>query len=199
MIRGKVFLVLLVLAGAAIVLTSCQSAAAPGAIPQSSNQEARIQNPEGTMSAAAPGAPPRSANSVAAPDFSLPALDGQNITLSGLKGRPVMVNFWASWCVPCREEMPLLQAVFEEKQKEGLVLLAVDIGETPEVVRKFVAENKLTFTIPLDRDNRVAATYGIRAIPTTVLVDKNGDITDVKVGAFSSRAEIRNMLKKIMQ
>ncbi len=137
-------------------------------------------------------------NAVAALDFSLPALDGRTVKLSDLKGRPVLINFWASWCPGCREEMPLLQAIHEERQGNGLEILAVDIGESPDTVKQFLQDNKLTFTALLDQDTRVSMLYGIRLIPTSVLVDKNGDIRDIKVGAFADKAEIRRAVDKIM-
>jgi len=137
-------------------------------------------------------------NTVPAPDFSLAKLDGEFVRLSDLKGHPVLINFWATWCPGCRDEMPLLQSVYEERQADGLVILAVDIAEKPALVKKFMDDNKLTFTALLDLDNRVSATYGIRLLPTTVLVDKNGNIRDVRVGAYLNTAQIRDALKKIM-
>ncbi|MBI4330667.1 MAG: TlpA family protein disulfide reductase [Chloroflexi bacterium] len=195
--------VLPVLVSLALVAVSCQPAASPTVTPAPVGpaNPAPVAAPTSPSPIAAPTKPPpptRSPGAVAAPDFSLPTTDGQTIKLSDLQGRPVMINFWATWCPPCRDEMPLLQGVYEEKMPEGLVLLAVDIGETSEQVKKFARDNKLTFTFVLDLDKSVAATYGIRAIPTTILVDKNGDIRDVKVGAYTNKAEIRNALKKIM-
>lgn len=137
-------------------------------------------------------------NTVAAPDFTLAKLDGQSVTLSELKGHPVLVNFWATWCPSCREEMPLLQQAHEDYQKDGLIILAVDIAEKPAIVQKFLNDNKLTFAVVLDRDSRVSSMYGIRLIPTSVLVDKDGNIREVKVGAFANMADIRGSLKKIM-
>lgn len=173
----KKYLLFILLASAllAAVLPSCRRAASPSP-------------------AQAQGA----GNTVPAPDFSLAKLDGQFVTLSDLKGQPVLINFWTTWCPGCRDEMPLLQSIYEERQGDGLVVLAVDMAEKPEQVKKFMEDNKLTFTALLDLDNRVSATYGIRLIPTTVLVDKSGNIRDVRVGAYQNRAQIRDALKKIM-
>ncbi|MBI2935162.1 MAG: redoxin domain-containing protein [Chloroflexi bacterium] len=170
---SKFNLVLLLIVTALVIFAACRPAAAPGAGSQR--------------------------NRVPAPDFSLERLDGQTVKLSDLRGRPVLLNFWTTWCLACKEEMPLLQAIHEEREKDGLVVLGVDLAERPAVVKQFMDENRLTFTTVLDRDNRVSATYGIRLIPTTVLVDRNGDIRDIKVGAFTSRAEIRRAVDKIME
>ena len=94
--------------------------------------------------------------------------------------------------------MPLIQAVYEEKEQEGLVIIAIDMGEENQPVKRFVENEKLTFIIALDYDTRVARTYGIRPIPTTFLIDREGYIKQVKVGAFRSRAEIRELLNNIM-
>ncbi|MDP2719755.1 MAG: TlpA disulfide reductase family protein [Dehalococcoidia bacterium] len=133
-----------------------------------------------------------------APDFTLTTLDGGTVTLSALRGQPVLLNFWATWCPPCRQEMPLIQAIFEEKKDSDLHIVAVDIGEDLSTVKKFIEDEKLGFTIALDYRKQVAQTYGIQAIPTSFLIDREGRIIHTKVGAFNSRAEIRNLLGKIM-
>ncbi len=127
-----------------------------------------------------------------APDFKLQNLDGQSISLSSLRGRPVMLNFWASWCGPCRAEMPHIQAVFEDEKwkDQGLVILAVNIGESSSTAKKFVEDNSLSFPVLLDSDQSVARDYNVRGIPATFFIDKDGIIKDMKIGAFSNKAEI---------
>lgn len=135
-----------------------------------------------------------------APDFQLPSLGGQIVTLSDFRGRPVLINFWASWCGPCRYEMPFLQRLHEDKAwaDKGLVILAIDIGEAPETVREFVANYRLSFTVLLDTKQEVALAYNVRGIPTTFLIDKGGVIRDIKIGAFASKAEIEGRLSTII-
>jgi peroxiredoxin len=127
-----------------------------------------------------------------APDFQLQSLDGKMVTLSSLRGRPVMLNFWATWCAPCRVEMPFIQGVFEDDDwaEQGLVILAVNLGEPPSKVKSFMEDNGLSFTVLLDADQSVARDYNIRGIPTTYFIDKNGIIRDMKIGPFAKKAEI---------
>ena len=127
-----------------------------------------------------------------APDFHLPDLDGQTVSLGELQGRPVMVNFWATWCGPCRMEMPYIEEVFNDPEwkEAGLVILAVNLGESAEVAGQFMDDNGLTFPVLLDTKTEVAKLYNVSAIPTTYFVDKNGIIKDVKIGTFRNKAEI---------
>jgi cytochrome c biogenesis protein CcmG/thiol:disulfide interchange protein DsbE len=133
-----------------------------------------------------------------APDFTLPALDGQTVALSDLQSEPVMVNFWATWCGPCVHEMPFIQEVYEVWSEKGLVLLAVNIGESQPQVHSFMQENRLSFLVLLDGTGEVAERYSVRGIPTTVLVDSEGVIRNIKVGSYPSRAAIEADLKKII-
>ena len=131
-----------------------------------------------------------------APDFQLQNLDGQAVSLNDLRGKPVMVNFWATWCGPCRDEMPLIQEIFEDKEwsDKGLVILAVDIGESLSTVKEFVESYGLSFQVLLDSEQGVAKNYNIRGIPATFFIDKDGIIQDMQIGAFTSKAEIEQRL-----
>jgi peroxiredoxin len=121
-----------------------------------------------------------------APDFALTTLDGASVRLSDLRGRPVLINFWASWCGPCRVEMPHIQAAYEAHAEEGLIVLGVDQLESPPVVARFVEEFGLTFPIPMDDDGKVSAAYQARALPTSFFVDTDGVIRDTFTGPMSS-------------
>jgi len=136
-----------------------------------------------------------------APDFQLQRLDGETISLVDLRGRPVMLNFWASWCDPCRAEMPLIQEIFESKEwsDKGLVILAVNIGESAATAEEFMVDNDLSFSVLLDTSQDVARDYNIRGIPTTFFIDKDGIIKDVKIGVITGRAEWEERLSKIVQ
>ena len=133
-----------------------------------------------------------------APDFQLPNLEGQVVSLSDFRGKPVLLNFWATWCSPCRFEMPFIQSIFEESSDTGLVILAVNIGETPSRVRDFIQSGNFSFLVLLDTNQDVALEYNIRGIPTTFFIDKEGVIQVIKVGAFSSMLEIKRSLSKII-
>ena len=133
-----------------------------------------------------------------APDFQLKNLDGQSISLSDFRGKPVLINFWASWCQPCVYEMPFIQEVFEEWSGQGLVVLTINIGESSSKAKTFMESHDLSFPVLLDTKQDVAEKYNIRGIPTTFFIDENGIIKRMKIGAFISAAEIENSLSKIM-
>ena len=133
-----------------------------------------------------------------APGFQLQDLDGNTVSLGDLRGQPVMVNFWASWCGPCRAEMPHIQAVFEEWQDQGLVILAINIEETASLVRQFMQDNNFSFPVLLDTNGDVAGKYNVSGIPVTFFIDKDGIIQERKLGAFTSTEEIEDSLSKII-
>jgi len=133
-----------------------------------------------------------------APDFELQSLDGQTFSLSNMQGKPVLLNFWATWCGPCRFEMPLLQEIYEEYSGKGLVLVTVDIGESPSQVEKSLQSQGLSLPVLLDTRAKVATTYNVSGIPTTLFIDKDGIIKDKKIGAFTSKSEIEKSLNKII-
>jgi thiol-disulfide isomerase/thioredoxin len=116
------------------------------------------------------------------PDFTLPTLDGGFITLSGLKGKVVMINFWTTWCPPCREEMPSLERLYRHYKYEDFALLAVDIMENPETVKKFAKKYNLSFPILLDKTGDVAVKYSANAIPTTYIINKKGKTVGKAIG-----------------
>lgn len=120
----------------------------------------------------------------AAPDFALDTLDGKRITLSDLRGKVVIVNFWATWCPPCRAEMNDLQSAYQAHQND-FVLLAINNSEEDADVQKFVAEFHLTFPILLDRDGQVAKQYNVLALPTSFIIDRKGIVRAVNVGGMN--------------
>ena len=133
-----------------------------------------------------------------APDFQLPNLEGQSISLSDFRGSPILLNFWATWCGPCRQEMPFIQGIFEEQTSENLVILAVNIGENSAAVKNFMQSGNYSFPVLLDTDQDVALEYNVRAIPTTFFIDKDGIIQVIKMGAFPNMIEIKKDLSKII-
>ncbi len=119
-----------------------------------------------------------------APNFSLKGLDGNSIELADLRGKNVIINFWATWCGPCRIEMPHFQAR-HEKYPDDLVILAVNFDEPEKAVQAFVDELGLTFDIVLDPGAVVQTVYEIRAYPTTYFVDREGVIQKVRIGILT--------------
>ena len=134
----------------------------------------------------------------AAPDFQLQNLDGQSITLSDLKGKPVLINFWATWCGPCVSEMPYIQEIHEEWSGKGLAMLAVNVGDSPSEVEHFLQNHNLSLPVLLDTKKVVAQKYNIRAFPTTFFLDKDGIIQVKVIGAFPNKAAIESRLNEIM-
>ncbi len=133
-----------------------------------------------------------------APDFQLNNLDGQSVTLSSLQGKPVLLNFWASWCGPCRSEMPFLEEVHRKWSAQGLTLVVVNIGESSNTVRDFMQSNGYSFLVLLDKEQEAALIYNVNGIPATFFIDKDGIIRGMQVGAFPSRAAIENRLRSIV-
>lgn len=135
-----------------------------------------------------------------APDFSLKTIEGKEIKLSDLRGKAVLINMWASWCPPCRDEMPGIQAAYEKYKDKGLVVLGIDftVQDNLPDVKSFVQELKLTFPILLDETGEVSAGwYGMRALPTSYFVDAQGVIQRIQVGAMSPE-KIEEYLAEIL-
>lgn len=122
-----------------------------------------------------------------APDFTLLDLDGNTFSLSDFRGQPVVVNFWATWCAPCRIEMPALQEAYEKYQDQGLVILALDQDEPADIARAFFYDEMgLTFTPLLDENSAVSSTYGSYSVlPSTYFVDRQGLVTAVHRGPLT--------------
>lgn len=117
-----------------------------------------------------------------APPFTLPNADGQTITLVDGESRATVINFWATWCVPCEVEMPALQALYERYEGRGLRVVGVNLGEPAAAVRAWEDRLALTFPLVLDADGRTAADYRLRGQPTTVIVAADGRIASIVYG-----------------
>jgi len=121
-------------------------------------------------------------------DFSLPLVGrgtaGENLGPGSLKGKVVFLNFWATWCGPCRDEMPSMEALYGRYKEKGLEILAVNMRESPEQVLAFMTNNRLSFPALLDADGRVGSAYGVQAIPSSFLIDREGNIVSRIVGSI---------------
>jgi peroxiredoxin len=129
--------------------------------------------------------PPDLQASKPAPDFELTSLNGSAVRLSDYQGHPVLVNYWATWCPPCRDELPLIQKRYERFSPD-LVVLAINAGEDPETVKNYIEENGFTFPVLLDPDWKAEALFGIMAYPTSVFIDGKGNILVRYVGGMSA-------------
>ena len=117
-----------------------------------------------------------------APDFTLKDIYGRTHTLSQYRGKLVFLNFWATWCPPCRYEMPFMQQVYLDSDKNKFVMLAVNVSQNEDKVRGFAAKNSYVFPILLDTHGDVAAQYGVRGMPATFIIDQQGKIMAKKAG-----------------
>jgi peroxiredoxin len=136
-----------------------------------------------------------------APDFTLETIDQESYTLSELRGRPILVNFWASWCPPCRSEMPAMQRVYEDLQEQGFIVLAVNSThqDNLEDAIAFSQTHELEFPILLDRDGSVGNLYEIRSLPTSFFIDPEGTIQDVVIGGPMSEALLRIRVEQLLK
>lgn len=135
------------------------------------------------------------------PDIALPVLDGGTMRLDDYRGKVVLVNFWATWCEPCKEETPALQQAYQELQAEGLVIVGVNLRrqETDdEVVRAFVQEYGVTYPIALDVDGEAARLFQISPIPVSYFIDPAGTVRYVRVGTLT-REDVNALFARLRQ
>ena len=147
------------------------------------------------------GPPPSPREGFSAPDFTLELLGGGQTTLSNLRGQVVLVNFWATWCPPCRAEMPAIEKVYRSFKPLGLEVLAVNLTDqdSEAAVTSFIQELGLTFPIPLDRDGSVSARYTLRGLPSSFFIDRQGMIRSVVVGGPMSAALIQSKVEDLLR
>lgn len=168
--------VLAIILGLVLLLAGCQTSPTPTPTPTTGSQVGNL-----------------------APDFTLLDLNGQAVSLSSLRGKPVLLNFWATWCSPCRQEMPYLQQINAEWAPKGLVLLAIDIGENSVQVKTFLENNGLSLPTLLDSDRTVSTRlYNIKYYPTTIFIDTNGIIQRKVIGAFRNKQAIETYVSQIV-
>lgn len=122
------------------------------------------------------------AGTAPAPDFTLKSRGGENIKLSELRGEVVMINFWASWCGPCRQEMPALNELYQRYNPLGFTILGVNVEQDPRKAEALLREIPVDFPILFDTENQVTELYKVVAMPSTVLVDRNGQVRFVHKG-----------------
>ncbi len=118
----------------------------------------------------------------AAPQFSLPDLDGNQFRLFDFRGKVVIVNFWATWCPPCREEMPSMQRAWTVLEKEGILMLAINVGEDEDTIFEFTASYPVEFPLLLDSDSGTTSTWPLRGLPTTFVIGPKGRLIFRAVG-----------------
>ena len=119
-----------------------------------------------------------------APDFTLQTLSGEPFTLSDQQGQPVVLNFWATWCPPCRAEIPFFQAA-SRKYNGQVIIAGVDDGEPADRVAPFVREMGITYPVPLDESGEISRIYRVSSLPETVFIDRNGVVQNIHLGIMN--------------
>ena len=135
-----------------------------------------------------------------APAFQLPAAAGKDVGLGDLKGQVVLINFWASWCGPCRQEMPLLEQLYHKYQAAGFTLLGVNVEPKSEDAATFLKATPVSFPILFDRDSKVSKLYEVSGMPSTVIVDRKGNVRYVHHGYKpGDEGEYLNQIRALMR
>jgi peroxiredoxin len=152
-----------------LVLAGCDS--------QPGRAEERDQDPFARLNLA------RVTPATLAPDFTVPSLAAGPLSLAGFRGRVVLLNFWATWCPPCREEMPSMERLYQRYRERGFTILALSVDRNVAAIPGFVDGFQLTFPIGLDPEGTVAKAYRMRALPTTIVIDRAGHVVAGVAGA----------------
>jgi peroxiredoxin len=196
-VRGKLMLTGALMAGAALigvalfaVVTEGQREPASAATEASNRSPVYAASVSGVDEAARELDLIRPSRPKQASDFTISLVSGDTLKLAGQRGKPVLINFWATWCGPCREEMPAMERLYLKHRERGFVLLAVSVDSDVSLVKPFLHRHKLTFPVALDAKMNLANTYGVRALPASFLIDRNGYLTAVALGprAWDNRA-----------
>lgn len=172
----------------AIILTSCTAKPTVNAEP----------TPLGKITDYKLSASPVPQKGKPAPDFQLQMPDSQIMMLSDLKGKAILLNFWQVNCPYCVKEMPYLEQTYRDFSSAGFALVAINVGESTTKVDNFLATRRFSFPNIMDFNITVSNIYNVRYLPTTYLIDKAGNIVDVKIGAFQNAGEIASAVKAIL-
>ncbi len=185
--KKKIHILILCMLLTAMVCTSCQNNVGDTILSETSgestdSQESGGSGQDGTVQAETD----ENEEKVLATDFEVTLVSGDTVKLSDFRGKKVLLNFWATWCGPCVEEMPAFQQLTEE-YPDDFVILAVNCGDTVQDVESFVEENGYTFNIALDETMEVSSLYPTSSIPLTIIVDEEGYITYASYGASDAQ------------
>lgn len=133
-----------------------------------------------------------------APDFTLSLFEGDQLTLSGLRGQVVVVNFWASWCVPCRDEAPLLEQTWRRYGDRGVVFIGIDYLDTDKEALAFLKEFDITYPNGPDLGTRIGRDYRIKGVPETFFINKEGQVVDLEIGPLT-KDRLVNTIELLLQ
>ncbi len=133
-----------------------------------------------------------------APEFTLTTFEGESIALADLKGQVVVINFWASWCVPCEEEASTLESGWQQYREQGVTFLGIDYVDTEPEARAFIERFGITYPNGPDLGTRISQAYRIRGVPETYFVDRQGTLVRVKIGPIGT-AELQSILDPLVK
>ena len=134
-----------------------------------------------------------------APEVSLDPLDGEVIDLASLEGKVVVLDFWATWCVPCVIELPIVKKVADGFGEGSVAFFAINRGETEKIVKKFLKERKLDLPVVMDHKDRISAAFGVHAMPHLVVIDRAGKVRNVHMGSWpGSEAQLKAEIETLL-
>lgn len=140
------------------------------------------------------------ASSALAPSFALPSRSGDTVSLTQLKGKVVMLNFWASWCGPCRQEMPLLDQMHKRYSALGFTLVGVNVDANSKDAEQWLSKTPVSFPVLFDRDSKVSAMYDVKAMPSTVFIDRKGNVRYLHKGyKAGDEGEYLNQIRALLK
>jgi len=140
------------------------------------------------------------ASSSLAPSFTLPSRSGDMVSLDKLKGQVVMLNFWASWCGPCRQEMPLLDQMHKRYSSLGFTLIGVNVESNTQDAEKWLQQTPVTFPVLFDKENRISKLYDVNAMPSTVFIDRKGNVRALHRGYKpGDESEYLNQIRALLK
>lgn len=181
----KLIIIIIIILAAGIITAGCSKLNTPIIeAPPQQPQEQPVQVEQEEQNEQTSKEQQEEKQTVVAPDFELETLDGTKIKLSETRDKNVLLNFWATWCGYCVLEMPDLQKL-QEAYKDDLLILTVNVGESKETVEQFMKDNNLDLTVVLDEKMNVANTYGVRSYPTTVAINKKGEVISGYIGMLT--------------
>ena len=133
-----------------------------------------------------------------APDFTITSFAGETYKLSELRGKVVVINFWASWCIPCEQEAPALENAWRHYKDKGVLFLGVEYVDTETAALAFIQRFGVTYPNGPDLGTQISQAYRIKGVPETYIVDKNGSLASVKIGPFNGQAELMGVIEPLL-